>query len=390
MTYELNNLLIINKIDFYKSIYFTIKYDHLNFIMNSDFYFNLKNWLKVANPSNCFTPNTELKQIFEELKEGKNDRSTKYYSSVNKGLEKMYIDENIKNHFEYSLIPRPFRFGGFCIVNSFVAFVLLLNPPFLGLGSATRMGVYNLFNRIYCVNLDYFNRAPTEYDLKMARRKEQSKYSILGLQSFMGSFICATIGACSVGYYLEKMLSIHKSKQLLTASTEIGHISPMKIFSHPVLRRGLPPSIALGCGHLFDLFFSRFRELYDGALLYKRNESGHLVKLETKSGEQVQSRLAGFIAVSTTWFQRASTAAFVLISNSLVVCALDKVIWLNTYPNSLVAVKIFSMGVSCYFGLCLTQAYVGPETLKLSERWLDKSKLKENHGLKSIEFYRGN
>ena len=352
---------------------------------NDCFSSRFKEWTIVASPANCFITYKQLKILEKDNMTGNIKSLTKYYASVNRGLEKLYKDEKIDKYMEYATIPKFFRFGGFCIFNSFVAFSLLLNPklPFLNISAPIRSIVYNLINRIYCVNLDYFNRAPTEFDIKVAKKKSTGN-SIYGLQSFLGSFLFATIGACSVGYYLEKKLS---SIQVHNNICMVEKTIPMSYFRHPIIRMGLPPSLALGCGHLCDLIFSRSRELFDGALLYKRDSSGKLVKLEDHDGHHAKSKIAGCIAISSTWLQRAYTAGFVLLSNSCLVYVMNRVpISESSIMNN--SIKLVLMGFSCYLGLCLTQAYIGPETLKLKKSFINKKLLKDLDN-ESVEFYRG-
>jgi hypothetical protein len=363
----------------------------------NSFFYNLNKWFKISNPVHCFTSKNRIQKLDSQLNSMDPTNveyykfALKKYSCVNKGLEALCKENGVKDYLGYSIIPRPFRFGGFCIVNMGVAYVLLKNPifPIFSFVSApARMLFYNLLNRIYCVNLDYFNRAPTKYDLNKFQSQENVS-SFNKIKPFLPSFLCAVVGSCSIGYLMERKLAgFREASRLSALSTSSGSL-PF-FLKNNVLRMGLPPSIALATGHFCDLFFSRFYEIYDGALLYYRNEEGKLLPVLNTDNQQVRSKVAGSTAVFSTFLQRASTAAFVLMLNALIMNQIQKISYLSTNKRLLLPCQLLSCGLSCYIGLPITQAYVGPETLQIGN-WIckDEQLSEEMNSIECFEFYRG-
>lgn len=100
-------------------------------------------WMNMANPVHVTRTKRQIANIEKELnkenlpKEKKLKLIKQKYACVNKGLETTYKNAGVKDYLEHSTIPKLFRFGGFCIVNMGVAYVLLKNPiiPFMPFAS---------------------------------------------------------------------------------------------------------------------------------------------------------------------------------------------------------------------------------------------------------------
>ena len=248
------------------------------------------------------------------------------------------------------------------------------------------MLLYNLVNRIYCINLDYFNRAPTTVDLDRVKTSSNTDPTLLKrIGPFLPSFFCAALGSCGIGYFLEKHLN--SIKLVIDGNKKI--IAKSFFFRHPALRMGLPPSIALSAGHMCDLLFSRFPEIYRGSLLFHINKDGELKKSINKDGTQATSKIGGTLAVSNTWLQRSLTAFFVLMTNALAMNHIQR-----RFPMikeaRLLPILLAACGLSCYFGLALTQAYLGSDCMKISKRFVNVESMDSDSSYHSYyQLYKG-
>jgi len=362
----------------------------------TEFRKNTMSWFKKINPFYMFITKNKIKQIEKKIqiyekvgieklnqieKKEYNRLKSMKYSAINPSLEKLAKENKVNDYLDRAYIPLPSRICSFAATNMLIVYWLVQNPnfPFFRVSNPSRMLFYNLVNRFYNVGFDYFNRAQNSYDAKRYSTKTSDKDSfflrISPIIPQLTSCSTAIVGACTIAYKLEKLLTNYPV-------TNKGNFFIRTISNYPYVRKGLPPIIAAAAGHFCDLFFTRFSEITKGSKLYVVSNGNKEPFLENNT--QVYSKIAGSYTIFNMWLQRVATCCVIISLNTFFLKIVEKSVFLNSYDKLLLPSKLFAMFLACYIALPITQGYTGPECFKLKAKWVSN-----NSNIDYVYFDRG-
>jgi len=254
--------------------------------------------------------------------------------------------------------------SSFIPMNMGIAYTLLFNPkipllsrvfPSVTNTPETRIMFWNLYNRSYCVALDWFNRNPSadieeKYKKAFGNSKDDKDHKLdFYLQNqqdvkslYFKSFCMATTAAFALAglgkWMTNKFMSYNSS------------------ISAKVFGRYLSPALALSGGHICDLWCMRNQEIKHGITLKYEDDTD----VVDKDGIAMRSKIAGQLAVFQVGLQRILNANIVLITPSIGMAILEKLKtsshFLQTSPRGRLFCELGFCFVALVAALPLTQA----------------------------------
>jgi len=145
-------------------------------------FFSISPHLMLYTKKKMYEDLEQLKQLESDnsgaAEEKKKAISHRLDSALHEGFRVICKEQGIP--MENALVPTMFRFCAFVPNNALIAYILLAIPnlPFLQLNSAVRFAIYNAYNRLYCVGLDFCHRSVLPQDYEILQQPFYSRFSM--------------------------------------------------------------------------------------------------------------------------------------------------------------------------------------------------------------------